>query len=100
MVLEPGGNDDDDLEFATQLRGHEVSCWLRDGHLHGDPELIRRLKRFAAQDFQFEPLSLARRMRDAIGSNVKVRLRTPQFPETGQRSKDPTRAAPFAARPR
>ncbi len=62
------------LEFATQIRGREVTCWLDDGRLLGDDELVGRLERLAENVDRFDPLTLAHSVRDAVGSDVHIRF--------------------------
>ncbi len=73
----PGGDTADTVgrvEFVTTIRGRRVSCWIEDGHLCGDPVLLARLARFGDLDQQSDPVEVARLVRDAVGSEVTIRL--------------------------
>ena len=62
------------LEFAARIRGREMTCWLDEGRLVGDRELVGRVRRLAG-DRPIGPLELAQLVRDAVGSEVVIRFR-------------------------
>ena len=74
---EPGGGvarSATRLEFVTTMRGHEVSCWLEGGCLHGDEELLKRLSRYRDPGRALEAVGLAHLVGDAVGSDVAIRF--------------------------
>lgn len=62
------------VEYATKIRGHDVSCTLRHGELTGDRELITRISRAALDRDIDDPVTLAQVVRDAVGSDVTIRF--------------------------
>jgi hypothetical protein len=72
--IRPVGPDATAFEFSTTLRGRQVSCRLVDGELRGDPELLARLHRFFPDDTDLSAITVAHRVRDAVGSDVVIRL--------------------------
>jgi hypothetical protein len=69
-----GHEDQSPVEFVTCIRGREVSCRLQVGELHGDPELLQRLRRLDPMGRCRDAVSLALLVRDAVGSAVELRL--------------------------
>jgi hypothetical protein len=63
------------FELVTTLRGRKVSCWIEDGTVRGDPELLHRLERFSPLS-PADDLDLWRLVRTAVGSDVRLRERT------------------------
>lgn len=63
------------MEFVTTMRGREVRCWLEDGRVCGDAELLRRLTRRGVPDAGLDVVTLARLMGQAVGSEVSLRFR-------------------------
>ena len=59
------------LRVAAQVRGHEMACWLDDGRLQGDSELVTRVRRMVG-DRPIGPFELAQLVRDAVGSEVSI----------------------------
>ena len=64
-------------EVVTTMRGREVRCWLEDGRLRGDEELLRRLSLFHDLVLPLEPVDLAHLVADAVGSDVVIRVDDP-----------------------
>ena len=62
------------VEFATTIRGEEVTCWVEDGYLRGDAALLERLSRFAAPGEPLGPIAVVHLLRDAVGSDVSIRF--------------------------
>jgi hypothetical protein len=62
------------LEFVTTMRGHEVSCWLEGGCLHGDQDLLQRLSLYRDPVRALEGVGLAHLVGDAVGSDVVIRF--------------------------
>lgn len=73
MVEANGGAVDFPVEFVAEIRGRQVSCRLHDGHLEGDPELVRRVRRLDPVGVYRDAVSVARLVRDAVGSEVTIR---------------------------
>jgi hypothetical protein len=63
------------FEFVTTIRGRAVSCWLDQGELRGDPELLARLSRFSPA-LPRDNVALSGLVRSAVGSDVAIRVRT------------------------
>lgn len=63
-----------DVEITTTIRGREVRCRLVGGVLDGDAELLARLQRHGNLDDLQDPIRLIRRVHDAVGSPVSVRV--------------------------
>jgi hypothetical protein len=61
------------LEFTTTIRGRTVSCRLEDGTLRGDDELLGRMRRLDPSGGRCDPVSVARLVREAVGSEVTIR---------------------------
>lgn len=66
--------DESVVEYATKIRGYDVSCILRHGQLTGDSELIARISRAALDRDIDDPVALAQVVRDAVGSDVTIRF--------------------------
>ena len=62
------------LIFETTMRGRAVRCWIEDRTIHRDPDLLRRLERFLPGDVAPSPVALANLVRDAVGSDVTIRV--------------------------
>jgi hypothetical protein len=73
MVITKGHGSDAPMEFVTRIRGREVSCWLSGDALHGDEELLKRMRRLDPMGRCRDSASIARLVRDAVGSEVTLR---------------------------
>lgn len=67
------GQLDFPVEFVARIRGREVTCRLRNGKLDGDAELVRRIRRLDPVGMYRDAVSVARLVRDAVGSEVTIR---------------------------
>jgi hypothetical protein len=67
--------DEPTVEYTTRLRGRDVSCWVQEGRIVGDHELVSRMARVARGDEVGDPVALARLVCDATGSEVTIRYR-------------------------
>lgn len=72
-MVTDGGSPDVPLEFVARIRGREVTCRWRDGRLDGDAELLRRIRRLDPIGVCKDAASVARLVRDAVGSDVVIR---------------------------
>jgi hypothetical protein len=70
-VIEPGVGR---VEFGTIIRGRPVACWIENGRLGGDAVLLDRLSRFTDLAQRLEPVRVAQLVRDAVGSDVTIRV--------------------------
>ena len=62
------------VECVTRIRGREVTCWLENGRVAGDPELLDRLRRVAVRVDPLDEVALTQMVRDAVGSDVSLRF--------------------------
>ena len=62
------------VELTTTIRGRTVTCRLDHGRLDGDPELLARLRRLGLPDGDLDAIHLIRRVHDAVGSQVSIRV--------------------------
>ena len=67
------GRVDEPVEFIVRIRGREVSCRWRNGRLEGDAELLKRIRRLDPVGGYRDAASVARLVRDAVGSEVIIR---------------------------
>jgi hypothetical protein len=65
------------FEFVTTVRGRTVSCWLEDGELRGDAELLARLSMFSSVP-PVDDIELSHLVHAAVGSDVTIRAHMEQ----------------------
>ena len=75
MTVE-GRGIDVPVEFVARIRGREVSCRVRDGRLTGDAELLGRIRRLDPVGMARDAVTVARLVRQAVGSEVTIRALT------------------------
>ncbi len=71
-----GDGIDMPVEFVVNIRGREARCRFRNGRLDGDAELLRRIRRLDPVGVARDAVSVARLVRDAVGSDVTIRALT------------------------
>ncbi len=70
----PRRTDEECVEFTTTIRGRPVSCRLEAGRLHGDTELLGRVRRAVRPGELLDPSVVARMIARAVGSEVTLHL--------------------------
>ena len=80
VMDETGETSDSCFEFETTIRGRRVRCWLEDGRLRGDRELLDRLGRFDRSAQPAHAVAVAALIHDAVGSEVTIRVQPTQGP--------------------